>query len=126
MRRLGRNCRRKAPRRAFTLLEVIAALVILGWSLTTIVALASACTQAVTTTDQRAAHEARASRLLATASIWPRADLDRRLGVHREGEFVLEIERSAPNLYALAVFDSATSHQAAPIVSTSTWRRIGE
>jgi hypothetical protein len=46
--------------------------------------------------------------LMSAVSLWPRKDLDRRLGERRQGEWLLDIRRESPRLYTAAIRDTAT------------------
>lgn len=112
--------RARRPRAGFTLIEVLAALVIFGSALVVLLSLSAACSRAVTAAEQRERHLARADALLSTAALWPRADLDRHLGERAEGAFVLLIQRPLPDLYLAAVRDSGADRP--PLLSTSLYR----
>lgn len=51
----------------------------------------------------------RADQFMGAVSIWPRSELDRHLGAHRRGEWVLEIQRPDPSLYEVTIMDSISS-----------------
>jgi hypothetical protein len=57
--------------------------------------------------------------LLGVVSLWPREDLDRRLGVRRQGMWLLEIKRESSSLYAVTVRDTATR---VSVVGTALYR----
>lgn len=48
----------------------------------------------------------RASAFFDAVSLWPREDLDRHLGNHREGRWFLDIERPQPTLYSVTLTDT--------------------
>ncbi len=92
--------------RGVALLEVLVALAILS---TTGLALVGATIQAMTA--EREAERAEvaamaADRLLTAMTLLGRADLVRRIGRHRVGEFVVEVQRPRPGLYRIAIGDS--------------------
>lgn len=60
-----------------------------------------------------------ASAFLDVVSLWPREDLDRRLGQRRQGPWMLYIDRPEPTLYRIVLFDS-TGHQ--QILETALFR----
>jgi hypothetical protein len=101
------------------LLEVIVALTILAFGC---LAVMSATDQIGSTAFQVAATEAatgRADQYLTAISLWPREELDRHLGAHRRGEWVLEIERPDPVLYEVRLSDSTAQRE---ILSTTLYR----
>lgn len=59
-----------------------------------------------------------ASEYLATVTLWPIEDLDRRLGMRRNGPWFLHIEREAPGLYIIALLDTART----PLLETAVFR----
>ena len=91
-----------------TLVEVMAALAIL--------AVAGGSCLAFTSTALRSLHRARvaeqemsgANELLSAVSLWPRADLDRRLGQRRQGPWWLVIQRETDRLYSVSVRDTTS------------------
>ena len=57
---------------------------------------------------QRADDETRAaSAFLDAVSLWPRADLDRHLGVRPEGRWHLRVDRPSPTIYRVALTDTS-------------------
>jgi prepilin-type N-terminal cleavage/methylation domain-containing protein len=90
-----------------TLIEVMAALAILVGTAGPLVALAGS---AMIRTAQISREEARymsASQTLTRIALLPRADLERRLGEHGMGVFAVSVQRPAPDLFRLAVADTA-------------------
>ena len=49
-----------------------------------------------------------ASAFLDHVVLWPREDLDRHLGTHLQGSWLLDIERPVPELYTVTVLDAAS------------------
>lgn len=109
----------RAARPGAALLEVIVALTIL----VTAGAAAVATTVEATTVVRRAASaEFRtrdASAFLTAVALWPRAELDRRLGEHAQGPWRLMIERPARTLYIVTLADSAGG---SPLLRTALFR----
>lgn len=106
-------------RRGAVLLEVIIALVILALAGLSAATLARQGAFAIThaqVADQRI--EA-ASAFLDVVSLWPRADLDRRLGDHPQGPWTLHIDRPTPTLYRIALSDSLGG---LPLLETALFR----
>ncbi len=85
------------------LLEVLAALAILGTAGLSLVALVHQAvrSQAESARAERVADEA--DRVLSAYALLTAADLDRRLGRHPVGEFVVDVQRPRRSLYRIAV-----------------------
>lgn len=62
----------------------------------------------------------RASAFFDAIALWPRGDLDRHLGDHREGSWWLAIERPLPTLYSVTLTDS----NRAVVLRTWLFRRV--
>lgn len=88
-------------RQGFVLLEAVVALTIVALTAATAVALAAASTRATHAARQRDAEIRAASGFLGAVVLWPRADLDRRLGEHEQGPWLLRIDRPAPTVYTI-------------------------
>ena len=56
-------------------------------------------------------------------SLWPREDLDRRLGERAQGPWRLTITRPAPTLYVVSLADSASGGAAGAELLTTTLYR---
>lgn len=52
-----------------------------------------------------------ASAFLDRVALWPPEDLDRHLGAHAQGRWVLEVERSNRSIYTLTLFDGSTRRE---------------
>lgn len=92
--------------RGAVLLEALVALAILG---SAAIALIGTMQQAIGSVRAAALSEREvreASGLLDAVALWPRADLDRHLGDHRNGPFRLVVIRDNPALYRVTVQDS--------------------
>lgn len=85
------------------LLEVLAALAILGTAGLSLVALVhqSVRSQAESARSERVLDEA--DRVLSAYALLTAADLDQRLGSHPVGEFVVDVQRPRRSLYRIAV-----------------------
>ncbi|MGH7633819.1 MAG: PulJ/GspJ family protein [Gemmatimonadaceae bacterium] len=101
------------------LLEVIVAMTILAVGGAAIVSLASASLDAVSRATIAERDATQASAFLDAVALWPRADLDRHLGVHAEGPWHLVVERPLPALYQVTLTDSAHDRE---ILSTTLYR----
>lgn len=98
---------RPSDRRGIALLDVLIALTILG---TAGLALTSLLRQAITAQAELVKVEStmdNADRVLAALTLLGREDLDRRLGQHRIGEFVSDIQRPEPGLYRVALAEAS-------------------
>ena len=112
--------RRAHGTRGAALLEALVAI--------TIVAIAGLAALSMSMESLRAVERARqaeaslrlASRFLEAVALWPREDLDRRLGDRPQGPWILRIERPAPELYTVALRDSLDG---SVLLSTSLFRR---
>jgi hypothetical protein len=62
---------------------------------------------------------ARANAFLEAVALWPRADLDLRLGERVQGPWRLTIERSMPTVYVVVLAESASGRE---ILRTSLYR----
>lgn len=89
------------------LLEAIVALAIAAVAGVALLDVATESTRAVRRARLRDRDVMSAGRLLATASLWSAGELDQRLGLRRQGRWLLSTQRIAPSLYSLAVLDSA-------------------
>jgi type II secretory pathway pseudopilin PulG len=97
---------RCAPRGA-ALLEVIVALTILAVAGTAAAEHARACADAVARARRADDETRRASALLDAVALWPREDLDRRLGARPQGPWTMVVERESSTLYVVTLADSA-------------------
>lgn len=95
-----------ARRPGAALLEALVALTILGVAGLSALASARQAAQAVEAA-RRADDETRAaSAFLDAVALWPRADLDRHLGVRAEGRWHLRVDRPAPTVYTVTLTDT--------------------
>lgn len=95
-----------AVRRGATLLEVIVALAILGAIAGSAMALAADASRVLHSVRTRDADIRAASAFLEKVALWPRDDLDRRLGERQQGRWRLELRRDSPTLYSVELRDS--------------------
>ena len=89
--------------RGVVLLEVLVALAILSASGMALVGLVSAGLGAEREARARERTLASENRLLTALTLLTREELDRRLGRHPLGEFVVDTERPEPTLYRIAL-----------------------
>ncbi|HEX2210519.1 MAG TPA: type II secretion system protein [Longimicrobium sp.] len=101
------------------LLEAIVALVILSVAGTAAVTLVSQSADAVRRARIADAEMREASAFLHAVALWPREDLDRRLGQREQGPWKLIIQRPTPTLYEVVLTDSAVAHE---ILRTTLFR----
>lgn len=102
------------------LLEVIVALALLATAGLAAVSMAAEAAGAVSRAATAEVEMRQAARLMDAVSLWPREDLDRRLGDRRQGPFILRIARPADELYTAALADSSTGRV---LLATSLFRR---
>ena len=93
------------------LLEVIVAVAILSTAGAAAVAMTSESARAVASARDADLRVREASAFLDAAALWPRADLDQRLGERPQGPWLLRIDRPDPELYTLALVDSASGEE---------------
>lgn len=102
----------RADRRAgVVLLEVLVALVLLGAAAASLTALALESGRA-TERAWRADRETRAaSAFMDVVALWPREDLERRLGSRHQGAWMLEVSRTTTALYHVSMRDSTGNRE---------------
>jgi len=89
--------------RGIALLEVLAALMILGVASLSLIDLVSAGTRAVVAARSRERELADEERLLSAYTLLARSDLDRRIGVREVGPYHVNVQRPEPTLYRIAL-----------------------
>jgi len=111
MRQMGTGtARRLRCRSGVALLEVIVALTIIAICGVTATAMVHQTFSSIESA-RRVDHELRrANAFLALVTLWPREDLERRLGSHSQGDWVLQIDHPSPSLYRVALYDSTRAH----------------
>jgi hypothetical protein len=82
-------------------------------------AIASDCLRAVDRAHDAEMAVTEASRFLEAVALWPREDLDRRLGERPQGPWVLRIDRRSAEVYIVSLRDS---FGVGLILSTSVFR----
>jgi len=88
------------------LLEVLVAVVILSTAGTALVALVAAGLQSERDARVRERTMVAEERLIAAMTLLRRKDLDRRLGRHPVGEFLVHVERPERTLYRIALAEA--------------------
>jgi len=83
------------------LLEAMVALMIVAVAGVWAVAMANASAEAIHRAQEADADTRRASGFLDALMLWPREDLDRHLGSHVEGSWVLTIQRPSATVYTV-------------------------
>src|SRR5450432_4926981 len=111
---------RRADRRGVALLEVLAALAILGIAGSGLTAFAIESAGAVRRARAEDDRMRAASAFLDKVALWERDDLDRHLGDHRQGDWRLSIMRPAATLYVVRLADSSGART---LLSTALYRR---
>jgi prepilin-type N-terminal cleavage/methylation domain-containing protein len=109
----------RGARNGMTLLEVLIALAILGSVGVATVSLAVESWRAVCAARESDRSLRDASAFLETVALWPREDLDRRLGDRAQGPWRMRVDRPWPTLYVVTLADS--SHRVT-LLSTSLFR----
>jgi hypothetical protein len=89
--------------RGVALLEVLAAVVILGVAGLALVELVAGGTRAVAVAEDRERELVDEERLLTAWSLLKREELDQRIGDRVVGSYVVRVQRPEPGLYRLAV-----------------------
>jgi hypothetical protein len=87
------------------------ALVILSVAGTAAVTLVSQSADAVRRARIADAEMREASAFFHAVALWPREDLDRRLGERPQGRWKLIVQRPTPTLYEVVLTDSAVTHE---------------
>jgi type II secretory pathway pseudopilin PulG len=101
------------------LLETIVAVAILATAGTAAVAMASEAARAVERARDMDRRVREASAFVDAVALWPRADLDRRLGERRQGRWHLRLDRPSDELYTVVLVDSISG---AEILRTALFR----
>ena len=96
-------------RAGMTLLEVLMALTILGTGAMAVAGLASQSWRTVQSARRADQAMLEASSFLDAVALWPREDLDQRLGERRQHPWRLRIDRVSPTLYLVTLVDSSGS-----------------
>lgn len=89
------------------LLEVVAAVLILSIAGVTAVVMVTEAARSVERARAADAEMRAASAFLDAVALWTPEDLDRRLGVRRQGPWRLYLERPLPALYTVVLADTA-------------------
>ena len=100
----------RGVRSGAVLLEVIVAMTIFAIASTATLVRAAQARHAVVLSMASEDRLNAASAFLDHVVLWPREDLDRHLGTHPQGQWWLDVEHPVPELYTIAIVDSA-SHQ---------------
>lgn len=89
------------------LLEVIVSAALIAASAAAVTATATASLQAVEAARSAQEELLEASAFLEAVALWPRDDLELRLGLRRQGPWLLEIQHRDGPLYDVALMDSS-------------------
>lgn len=98
----------KCSRRGTVLLEVVVAVTILAIAGTALVITASQTAESLRTARERDREMLAASAFLDAVVLWPRADLDRRLGERTQGPWRMYLSRTSRTLYTVTLTDTVT------------------
>jgi type II secretory pathway pseudopilin PulG len=101
------------------LLEVMVALVILSVALTACLTLGRQAVAAVERAHRAHGALRLASNFLDAVALWPRQELEQRLGERAQGDWRLVVHRPNPRLFVVAVTDSTANRV---LVTTSLYR----
>lgn len=93
------------------LLEVLVAMTIFAIASTAAMVRAAQARHAVALALIAEDHMTTASAFFDRVALWPQEDLDRHLGAHAQGRWVLEVERVTPSIYTLTLFDGSTRRE---------------
>lgn len=93
------------------LLEVLIAMVIFTIAAVASLARAAEGRHAVALARAHEAQVEAASAFMDRVALWPVEDLDRHLGAHRQGPWLLDVERPGATIYTLALTDSTGRQQ---------------
>jgi type II secretory pathway component PulJ len=96
--------------RGVALLEVLIALVILATAGLSLVGLLGAGLRWEREARERERTLANEDRVLVAMTLLKRADLDRRIGRHDVGEFVVDVQRPERTLYRIAMAQTSSPH----------------
>lgn len=106
-------------RRGAVLLEVLVAATIFAIASTVVLTRAAEARHAVLLARMAEQRVAAASRFLDRVALWPRSDLDRHLGIHPQGSWLLEVEHTAPGLYVVVLRDRSSGRK---LITTALYR----
>ena len=93
------------------LLEVLVALAILSIAGVALVGVLGENLRALDRAHERDREVSAAASFLDAVSLWPREDLDRRLGWREQGPWKLRIDRPESDLYVIALADSTARRE---------------
>lgn len=110
-------------RRGVALLEAIVAIAILATAGVAATITAASASRAVADVREADAALRAANAFMNAVALWPREDLDRRLGERVQGPWRLRILRTAPDLYAVQLSDSLSSRVH---LFTTLYRRVAQ
>jgi type II secretory pathway pseudopilin PulG len=97
-------------RQGVVLLEVLVALVVLSAAGLGVVSAVGAGLRGERDAQTREHVLAVEERVIAALTLLTREDLDRRIGPHPIGEFVVDVERPEATLYRIAIAQAASAH----------------
>jgi type II secretory pathway pseudopilin PulG len=101
----------RARRDGAVLLEALVALAILGTVGAAATALAADAARTTTRVRESEREMRLASAFLDAVALWTRDDLDRHLGVRRQGDWTMRLDRPVPTLYVVTLSDTLESRE---------------
>lgn len=111
----------RTDRRGAVLLEVLIAMVIFTIAAAASLARAAEARHAVLLARAQETRVEAASAFMDRVALWPAEDLDRHLGAHRQGPWLLDVEHPGTTIYSLALADSTGRQQ---FVKTLVYRKV--
>jgi len=100
-----------ASRQGFVLLEVLVAMTILLFGCVVVLDATNGIISSALHTSATEASVMDADQYMVAISLWPRNELDRHLGSHRRGDWILSIQRVSAALYDVSIADSTARRE---------------
>jgi type II secretory pathway component PulJ len=98
-------------RRGVVLLEVLVAMTILAFGCVVVIASMNSIVDSAIHVSDTEKQVVDADQYMTAISLWPRRELDRHLGAHRRGIWMLDVERPAMTIYVVSIMDSTAHHE---------------
>ena len=100
-----------SSRKGVVLLEVMIAMTILTFGCVVVLDATNGIISSALHVSATEASVMDADQYMVAISLWPRSELDRHLGSHRRGDWLLAIQRVGPTLYDVSIMDSTESRE---------------